>query len=594
MSWYLANEHGMIDQFASISGLRDLRAASEHLTTLADFFRDGETQSVPTCIAQLGQVEGDADVKSTAAGLAKLMKGESHVFITQGFDADHEARESGTEEDEPTGLNHPKHANVLGPLRTKAQRVMRSYFRRQKRLVLASIKPALRKLTESRPSSYDIDPYGNVINIREEYDLEAKQKTAKAIPDLLPLTLTDGMRIDYTKALTAALEGGYEGLAEELGSDSAIAEDVVQTYLADHSLTNLTGGLDETTVERLRNALADAYESGGDYEALVKAVQDEYAGFNDVRAGMIAQTEMNAAYNAGRKQLGLDMGFNEKAWDPDGTACPEICIPNVIAGWIPIEDDFESGDDAPPGHPNCDCSLSVRFNPHLEEAMKTLVPVYFSREEINQLRESARLSEGWVTLDGGEHVYIGADGKVLGGSAAHAQYVNDRDTTKKSIEPAQKPGENKSMDQHMGTGKLTPKSADKLHAAAKEFTALHRATGHEMNLAYVGSVQDAKPSAENSWRGVNHKDADASASRLDQIRAERKSAVVSLGRVAQSHGLTENPALASGLRVDQAFTSGKNTLTIKDGTANFVSAKAATSAQNRSAINARADRKNEM
>ena len=98
MSWYLANTDGMIDQFASISGLRDLRAASGHLTTLADFFRDGETQSVPTCIAQLGQVEGDADVKSTAAGLAKLMKGESHVFITQGFDADHDSRESGTEE----------------------------------------------------------------------------------------------------------------------------------------------------------------------------------------------------------------------------------------------------------------------------------------------------------------------------------------------------------------------------------------------------------------------------------------------------------------------------------------------------------------
>ena len=346
MSWYLANTDGMIDQFASISGLRDLRAASGHLATLADFFRDGETQSVPTCIAQLGQVEGDADVKSTAAGLAKLMKGESHVFITQGFDADHEARESGTEEDEPTGLNHPKHANVLGPLRTKAQRVMRSYFRRQKRLLLTSIKPALRKLREA--------------------DDPAKDATKAAIPDLLPISMTGGMSLDYTKALTAALEGGYEGLAGELGSDSAMAEDVVQTYLADHSLTKLTGGLDETTVERLRTALADTYQAGGDYDALVKAVQDEYAGFNDVRAGMIAQTEMNAAYNAGRKQLGLDMGFNEKAWNPDGTACSEICIPNVLAGWIPIEDDFESGDDAPPGHPNCDCSLDVRYNPRAD------------------------------------------------------------------------------------------------------------------------------------------------------------------------------------------------------------------------------------
>ena len=351
MSWYLANEHGMIDQFASISGLRDLRAASEHLTTLADFFRDGETQSVPTCIAQLGQVEGDADVKSTASGLAKLMKGESHVFITQGFDADHESRESGTEEDESGGLNHPKHADVLTPLRAKAQRVMRSYFRRQKRLLLRSIKPALRKLREA--------------------EQPAKDATKAAIPDLLPISMTGGMSLDYTKALTAALEGGYEGLAEEFGSNSEITQDVIKEFLAGHSLTKLTGGLDETTVERLRTALADTYQAGGDYDALVKAVQDEYAGFNDVRAGLIAQTELNSAYNAGRKQLGISLGFNEKAWNPDGTACVEICVPNVVAGWIPIEDDFESGDDAPPGHPNCDCSLDVRYNPRADAVSST-------------------------------------------------------------------------------------------------------------------------------------------------------------------------------------------------------------------------------
>jgi hypothetical protein len=60
------------------------------------------------------------------------------------------------------------------------------------------------------------------------------------------------------------------------------------------------------------------------------------------------------------------MGFNAKAWNPDGTACVEICVPNVLAGWIPIEDDFESGDGAPPGHPNCDCSLDVRYNPRTD------------------------------------------------------------------------------------------------------------------------------------------------------------------------------------------------------------------------------------
>jgi hypothetical protein len=174
------------------------------------------------------------------------------------------------------------------------------------------------------------------------------------------------MSLDYTKALTAALEGGYEVLAGELGSDSAMAEDVVQTYLADHSLTKLTGGLDETTVDRLRTALADAYQAGGDYDALVKAVQDEYAGFNDVRAGMIAQTELNSAYNAGRKQLGIDLGFNEKSWSTDGPApCPE-CVGNALEGWVGMEELFSSGDDAPTAHPGCYCSLDVRYNPRAD------------------------------------------------------------------------------------------------------------------------------------------------------------------------------------------------------------------------------------
>jgi phosphohistidine phosphatase len=266
------------------------------------------------------------------------------------------------DEPEPTGLLHPKHADVLTPLRAKAQRVMRSYFRRQKRLVLASIKPKLRELRESR--------IAGIAGTREADD-PAKDATKAAIPDLLPISMTGGMSLDYTKALTAALEGGYEGLAGEVGSDAVMAEDVVQTYLADHSLTKLTGGLDETTVERLRTALADTYQAGGDYDALVKAVQSEYAGFNDVRAGLIAQTEMNAAYNAGRKQLGLDMGFNEKAWNPDGTACAEICVPNVLDGWIGMDDDFESGDDQPPGHPNCDCSLDVRYNPRADAVSST-------------------------------------------------------------------------------------------------------------------------------------------------------------------------------------------------------------------------------
>lgn len=268
-------------------------------------------------------VERDEDIENAAADVAEAAANLVDVL----------------EVDAPPigGLKHLKHAIVLAPIRADATVILRKYFKRQGKLVLAKIRPLLR-------------------------EADAKDKAKAVIPDPLPISFTGGMNVDYSKALSAALEAGYEGLAGELGSDSAITEDVVQSYLKGRSLTKLTGGLDETTVDRLRSALADAYDKGADFEGLRQAVKEEYSGFNDVRAGMIAQNEMNSAYNHGRYQMGVDFGADEKAWDPDGTACEEICVPNVLDGWIPIDEDFESGDDMPPGHVNCDCTLSVRIS----------------------------------------------------------------------------------------------------------------------------------------------------------------------------------------------------------------------------------------
>lgn len=312
--------------------------------------------------------------------------------------------------DAPTlhGLKHAKHASKLLPIRAKATAILRKFFKRQGAKLLKQIRPQLKTIRESalqasiqlgnsmRPGSRE---QGYADRLREA-EADGKEKAAQVIPDALPLSISGGMGFDYAGALSSALSAGYTGLASEAGYDSELAEDTVQTYLKDHSLTKLSGGLDETTVQRLRNALADAYDSGADYEGLVQAVQDEYAGFGSVRAGMIAQTEMNTAYNAGRKQLGLDVGFNEKAWNPDGTACEEICVPNVLQGWIPIDEDFESGDDAPAGHPSCDCTLDVRFNADaLSESLR--------------VREG-QIREGWVTIDGA-HVFIGDDGTITKG-----------------------------------------------------------------------------------------------------------------------------------------------------------------------------------
>lgn len=56
-------------------------------------------------------------------------------------------------------------------------------------------------------------------------------------------------------------------------------------------------------------------------------------------------------------QEAVDRGEEEKQWV--GGTC-DICLENSGAGWIPIDDDFPSGDDEPPAHPNCMCELETR------------------------------------------------------------------------------------------------------------------------------------------------------------------------------------------------------------------------------------------
>ena len=88
MSWYLANEKRIIDQFATIAGLKDLREAAESYPNLRDFFVEGVTENIRQCTEELNQLANetsDQDVKVTAQGLAKLMRGQGVVVVTQGF-----------------------------------------------------------------------------------------------------------------------------------------------------------------------------------------------------------------------------------------------------------------------------------------------------------------------------------------------------------------------------------------------------------------------------------------------------------------------------------------------------------------------------
>jgi hypothetical protein len=251
------------------------------------------------------------------------------------------------------GLRHPSHARIVAPARKKVERVLWHYFARQEAALLAEIKPKLAVMT-TREAELHIDH----LRFVEGSASSGGQLFAHAIlptsihPLRFPVTSIE------TEEWNAAIRAVITGAAASIASGVTV-DDAVSRWLRDNSLTRLTGDFSTTSINRLRDAVADAWDAGGSYEQIVLAIRSTFQDFSDTRAGMIAQTEVNDAYNRGRMYTAVQAGFDQKAWDPDGEACP-ICIENVDAGWIGIDDEFPSGDLAPTAHPNCDCSIDFQ------------------------------------------------------------------------------------------------------------------------------------------------------------------------------------------------------------------------------------------
>jgi len=249
-------------------------------------------------------------------------------------------------------LRHPKHMRAIAPLRKIIQGIASDYFTAQGDAILKAVRKNIPAALEAVPQ------------VTEAKAPKSKKFAIHLLPDdVEPLTfaVTTAEKNVFAQALQDAITKAGRQLAADLKSDATISGDKMTQYLEDHALGKLTGDWSTTTLEQLRNSIADSYASGGTADDIEGAIKTTVASFSDYRASMIAQTEVNDAYNFGRRQIADEAGMDEKAWDPDGEAC-DVCLENVDAGWIPIDDDFPSGADGPTAHPNCDCSLSFRIS----------------------------------------------------------------------------------------------------------------------------------------------------------------------------------------------------------------------------------------
>lgn len=123
----------------------------------------------------------------------------------------------------------------------------------------------------------------------------------------------------------------------------------------------------ESTRDSLRTLVESAYSDGFSPAQLKTKIQDNY-GFSPQRAKLIAKTETAKASVQGSlggwKRSGLVQG--KESLLSDDHDLDDECDENVGAGVVPLDEDFPSGDDGPPYHPGCNCSVVAELIPEGE------------------------------------------------------------------------------------------------------------------------------------------------------------------------------------------------------------------------------------
>lgn len=182
--------------------------------------------------------------------------------------------------------------------------------------------------------------------------------------DGIPAAVVGSLKVTAKDGARLANEQIKGGVSLDLMNDMALdyannrAAEMVGKKLIDGKLIdnpNAKWNITEGTRDYLRTAVSDAIENGLSTDDLRENIMDNQA-FSADRADKIARTETARAHVEGNMLLYREAGVSKKVWILGGNPCP-VCVGNSEQGAILIDEDFESGDNAPPAHPNCVCDI---------------------------------------------------------------------------------------------------------------------------------------------------------------------------------------------------------------------------------------------
>jgi hypothetical protein len=254
------------------------------------------------------------------------------------------------------------------PLASRAQARLRTGvaagLRKLGKSVAAQVRRELRKVAKdekanNRRRAGDIAEsidLGDIDDLRDIIDDEGGIVAGDATKETLAQFGVDDRSELVDQVNEAAADWARDNAAELVGTDD---ED---------------GLLAETTREVIRNTIADGLDENVGLDEIIDNIVESTA-FSEDRAELIARTEIRRANSQGallgakgaRDELGVAV---KKIWltAGDDLVDEDVCEPNEDQGPIDLDDDFQSGDDAPPGHPRCRCAISWEVDEPSDES----------------------------------------------------------------------------------------------------------------------------------------------------------------------------------------------------------------------------------
>jgi HK97 family phage portal protein len=169
--------------------------------------------------------------------------------------------------------------------------------------------------------------------------------------DILKEAINDTLKASLAHSGKAALAQLGLEMSFDLENPRVIAW--LQDNVVRHARSVANTVKDE--VGKLIIAGVEAGKGAADIASAIAGYFDEGAGWKALR---VARSEVVNGYAQGSKEGYKQSGVvQKKAWLTNGVdPCPE-CEENADEGEIPLEQDFQSGDDVPGAHPNCRCVI---------------------------------------------------------------------------------------------------------------------------------------------------------------------------------------------------------------------------------------------